>query len=563
MTEPKAELFADPETKWRSVLKKMAVILILIIVLIVLAVAVGYWWSFGGYNPIVDVTSGTDYILAWKERTTIDTRLGTVTGLSNGRVHAFLGLRYAQPPTGDRRFLPPEATLPWEGTYDATAFPRIATQNADTPLEDGDPSQISEDCLFLNIFAPSTEGANRPVLFWIHGGAFIEGSANGYDGSVLAEQGDVVVVAINYRLGFFGFLDLSGFGDEFAGSASNGIRDQILALEWVRDNIADYGGDPNNITIFGESAGGHSVLSVISAPSADGLYHKAIVHSSPSVNGPPQDQSQALAKRLKVDLADVPAELRRLSAEDLLAVSKAMFGGGGKIDGTVVTRSSNDAILDRAANGVPLIAGTNRDEGTFFSYVLPPIFWGFMRDGIAEGELGKANVKQYRADLKKAYPRDNRKEHFERVFTEMLRRGVLNSASRASAAGPGGWVYRFDMPIQRGVNKDLGATHGAEIAFTFNNFAGDAPDSAFFYDRNDPEVRQLALNWSNTIIQFAKTGDPNGAGLPFWPKYTAEDRQTLILDATPRVEAFLDAADRERWGDTETASSDFTVQGTR
>jgi para-nitrobenzyl esterase len=536
------------------------VIIILIIVLIVIGAAVGIWRSLSAFSPVLDVTSGTDYILDWKERTTIDTRLGTVTGLSNGRVHAFLGLRYGQPPTGDRRFLPPVAAMPWQGTYDATAFPLIAMQSG-AGLEKATSSQMSEDCLFLNIFTPSRSGTDRPVLFWIHGGSFMEGSANGYDGSVLAEQGDVVVVVINYRLGTFGFLDLSGFGDAFAGSASNGIRDQILALEWVRDNIVDYGGNPGNVTLFGESAGGTSAVSIISAPSADGLYHRAIAHSSLLVQGSPLDHREALAKHLKVKPADLPETLRGLSAEDLLAVQKAVsFSGGGIVDGTVITRSSNDAFLYRAANGVPLIAGSNRDEGCLFSSLIPWPLYGRIGKEIVPKVTEDVDPKQYLADLKKAYPGDSRKEHFERIWEEMFRRGATSAAVRASVAGPGGWLYRFDMPVQRGIDKDVGATHGAEIAFTFNNFAGDAPDTAFLYDRDNPEVRQLALNWSNTIIQFAKTGDPNGAGLPVWPQYTAESRQTLILDAKPRVEAFLDAADRERWGDTETASSDFTVK---
>lgn len=522
----------------------------LTVLAIVIVEACGLWLPLKGQNSELDLLFSTNHLLELEERKTIDTRLGTVTGLSNNRVHAFLGLRYAQPPTGVRRFHPPVTAAPWEGTYDATSFPPVAMQSQGV-----DSSQMSEDCLFLNVFTPSTEGTHRPVLFWIHGGSFTGGSANGYDGSVLAEQGDVVVVAINYRLGLFGFLDLSRFGNEFAGSASNGIRDQILALEWVRDNIASYGGDANNVTIFGESAGGGAILAIISSPSADELYHKAIVHSGGSVSGAPADTSQALADHLKVKLADLPKTLSSLSAEDLFAVQSALGSSyGATIDGTVITRSSNDAILDRANDGVPLIAGSNLNEGTLFSYLMPSEIYGFVGETLAGGA---GNV----AGLKQAYPGDSPTEHFERIWTEIFRRCATNSAVRASTAGPGGWVYRFDMPAQRGFSKEVGATHGAEIAFTFNQFAGDAPESAFMYDKNDPDVRRLALNWSNTIIQFAKTGNPNGAGLPLWPRYTAEGRETLILDSEPRVEAFLDAADRKRWGDTETTSSDFFPLG--
>ncbi len=523
---------------------------------IVIVEACGLWLPLNGQNSELDLLFSTNHLLELEERKTIDTRSGTVTGLSNGRVIAFLGLRYAEPPTGVRRFHPPVTAAPWEGTYDATSFPPVAMQSQGG-LEVVDSSQMSEDCLFLNVFTPSTEGAHRPVLFWIHGGSFTGGSANGYDGSVLAEQGDVVVVAINYRLGLFGFLDLSEFGNEFAGSASNGIRDQILALEWVRDNIASYGGDPENVTIFGESAGGSSVLAIISSPSADELYHKAIIHSGGSVSGAPTAASQVLADHLKVKLADLPKTLSSLSAEDLFAVQSTLgSSNGATIDGTVITRSSNDAILDRANDGVSLIAGSNLDEGTLFSYLMPSEIYGIVGETLAGG-VGNVDAEHYLAGLKQAYPGDSPTEHFERIWTEIFRRCATNSAVRASAAGPGGWVYRFDMPAQRGFSKEVGATHGAEIAFTFNQFAGDAPESAFMYDKNDPDVRRLALNWSNTIIQFAKTGDPNGIGLPFWPRYNAEGRESLILDLEPRVEAFIDAADRERWGDTETTSSEF------
>ena len=214
------------------------------------------------------------------------------------------------------------------------------------------------------------------MLVWIHGGGFALGSANEYDGSMLAAQGDVVVVTINYRLGLLGFLDLSPLGEEFAGSASNGFRDQILALEWVRDNIADYGGDPGNVTIFGGSAGGHSVHALLAAPSADGLFHKAIAQSPGTVNTPPDDLLTPLAAELGLEGAELLAHLRATSAEAFLAVQGAVGTGVGGMDGTVVTRSTNDAILERGAQGVPLIAGTNRDEGTLFSVGFDPATHG-------------------------------------------------------------------------------------------------------------------------------------------------------------------------------------------
>lgn len=526
-------------------MKKLLVIIILTIVLIVIAISVGLWLSLAGFNPEINVTSGTDHILEWKERTTTDTRLGTVTGLSNGRVNAFLGLRYAQPPTGERRFLPPVASLPWEGTHEATVFPSIAMQEGDATV-----SKMSEDCLFLNIYTPANKGNPRPVLFWIHGGGLKNGSGNDNDGSVLAEQGDVVVVAINYRLGLFGNLDLSKFGDEFAGSASNGFRDQILALEWVRDNIADYGGDPDNVTIFGESAGGQSVFALMASPSADGLYHKAFSHSGPGMKMAPMDVTPQLAGHLKVDESELVEALRALPAKEVVAALKAIDNPGiDGMDGHVITRSIEDAILNRGADGVPLIAGSNKDEGTFFAALMPPFLYGLMQPDIARSVNLGADPTEYLERVEMAYPDDTKRERFIRVWTHLFRRPALIAAASATAAGPGGWVFRFDFPSTEVVNEvEVGATHTIDIPFTFNSFA-DENVPVPLLDKDDPVVQELALNWSNTIIQFARTGNPNGAGLPEWPRYSTDDRRTLIVDANSRVEANLDVMGRKMWGD--------------
>ena len=524
--------------------------------LLLLVVAVGAAWWFTRPAPI-EMSSTTSYLLDWPERVIVETGMGTVTGLSNGQSLVFLGLPYAQPPTATNRFEPPQTVDPWSGVLDATEFPDICVQ--DKPRErigDTHRSQITEDCLYLNIFTPATDGEPRPVLFWIHGGSFTSGSANNYDGSILAEQGDVVVVAINYRLGMLGFLDLSGFGEAYAGSAANGIRDQIAALRWVRDNIGAFGGDKDNVTIFGESAGGQSVMAIMSAPSADGLYHKAIEHSGAEVNTHAVDARTALAEKLEVSEDALLATLQTLPAEELVTMQSTIrWGGGGRIDGTVITRGAKDAIIERGLDGVPLIAGSNLDEGTLFSFLVPSPFYGFVGEAVAENILEGVSGKDYVEGLKVAYPDDDSTERFERIWKDLLVRGGANAAARASAAGPGGWLYRFDLPVQR--VPGFGATHAAEIAFTFNLFARQLAETAYLYDPQDAVVQELAQIWSRTIIQFAKTGNPNGAGLPQWPRYTAETREALILDGNLRVMHNIHAADRERWGDTEVFSSQY------
>ena len=477
----------------------------------------------------------------------VGTGLGKVRGLRADGVLSFRGLPYAEPPTGERRFLPPAPGAPWADARDATGFPDRCPQ---APLGGvlGEPvGGTDEDCLFLTIVTPSVDGDHRPVLFWIHGGGFTIGSGNEYDGSVLADQGDVVVVTINYRLGLLGFYDLSALGEELAGSASNGVRDQVLALQWVRDNIADYGGDPGNVTIFGESAGGHSVHALLATPAADGLYHKAIAHSPGTANRPPDDAVGPLSEHLGVSGGALLSRLRAMTVDEILAVQAAVPGGGGTLDGTVVTRSTNDAILERGANGVPLIAGTNRDEGTLFTAMLPPGAEP-QNGGIARLITAGADPSEYIAAVEAALPDADAKEIHERIWVDLFRMSAIGSTSRATAAGPGGWLYQFDLPATvQWQGKELGATHGAEIAFTFNRYAGDDLGPLAFYDPADPVVRDLARRWSDTIIAFARTGDPNGAGLPAWPRYTAERRETLVLDANPRIERDLGPEARELW----------------
>jgi len=488
--------------------------------------------------------------------TTITTRLGAVTGKLEYGIQSFLGVRYGKPPVGERRFLAPELHGPWSGTFDATNFGDRAMQPKDSSLG----QTYSEDCLTVNIHTPAADGRSRPVLFWIHGGAYYVGSSNDHDGSHLAAQGDVVVVSVNYRLGVFGFLDLSRYDSDLAGSLSNGFRDQILALTWVQDNIADYGGDPDNVTIFGVSAGGASVNALLAAPAADGLYHRALSLSGLGVTNPapPLASASLLADHLKVDEDDLLAHLKQLSAEDLLTAQLASgIRVDASVDGVVVTRDTYQAIKERGRRGVPYIAGSTREEGKIFTALSPdgavfdPLVavngtttwlgaktFGLLRDGADPGE--------YVTALRDAFPSETERALYERVWAEMFRRSAIRTSLAVTAAGSRGWLYRFDLSAAGG---NLGAVHGADVAFTFNDFERPELLRNNWYDPDDPVVRQLAERWSNTVLNFARTGDPNGAGLPHWPEYSADQRAVLILDATPRIEQDPDRELRKRWGD--------------
>src|SRR3954462_8685218 len=213
--------------------------------------------------------------------TIVNTPLGTVEGVAQEGCERYAGIRYAQAPIGDRRFQPPEPVEPWTGVYDARHFRASAPQPPPVAgfILTGAELTTSEDCLFLNVYTPRADDGARPVMVWIHGGAYTIGSGDIYDGSSFARRGDVVVVTLNYRLGILGWVPLDHLDPKLTGSGNNGLRDQIEALRWVRDNIAAFGGDPGNVTIFGESAGGGSVATLLAAPDADGLYHRAIIES--------------------------------------------------------------------------------------------------------------------------------------------------------------------------------------------------------------------------------------------------------------------------------------------
>lgn len=477
--------------------------------------------------------------------TAITTRLGPIEGVRRHDIDHFLGIRYAEAPVGDRRFRPPVPSGPWTGTYDATS---VATRACQPPAAAvfgaAGPGRPDEDCLFLNVFTPAADSNRRPVLCWIHGGAYLTGSGNDYNGSVLAAQGDVVVVTVNYRLGVLGFLDLSGFGEQYAGSASNGFRDQIAALHWIRDNIADYGGDPDDVTIFGESAGGGSVLALLASPSADGLYHKAIAHSPGGVNLPPVDWAPQVAERLSGD-GPLLERLVTAPSDELVDAQVAVGFSGGDVDGTVVTRHPVDAIVDRGSDGVPLIVGSNRDEATLFSVGQDPQTFARSTLPIAR-QVARGNPDRYLAAIAEMYPDDDDATRAERVWVDLFRRTSVEAAEAATTAGCGGWLYRFDLPTTAfgGV---LGATHACEIAFTFNWLGGGKAKGLTFHDPSDPVVADLAQRWSDTVLTFARTGDPNGAGLPMWEPYQRPDRACLVLDADSRVEHDPDGAHRELW----------------
>jgi para-nitrobenzyl esterase len=498
----------------------------------------------------------------------IATAAGNVQGLVEGGIAAYKGIPYGTPPTGTHRFQPPRPAPAWDHVLDGTAFGAPAMQLYDRPLNGTELSlQLAtvfpthtekkidnEDCLFLNVWTPALsrdEPGKRPVLVWLHGGGYAYGSGAWpiYDGASLARKGDVVVVTVNHRLNLFGYLYLAELlGPDYADSGNAGMLDLVLALEWVRDNVARFGGDPDNVTIMGESGGGSKVSHLMAMPAAAGLFHKAIVQSGPGLTGVPAaaaaDTTRAVVTELGLDPADreaVRAALTTLPAQALIdaaAAAQARAGGGfgglrlaPVVDGRTLPRHPFVPDAPEQSRNVPLLIGWNKDEMTLFNVAAP--WFGSLTDealpGLFDqlaGDRGDALLDIYRRlypDYSPTYLY-NAAMGDSRMFV-----GSALLAERHAAQGAPTYMYQlvWETPVGGGVFK---STHTLEIPFMFNNV-----DKAAAFTGDGPEARALEAQMSDAWIAFARTDDPNAEGLPEWPRYDAEGRATLRFDVESRV----------------------------
>ncbi|MBF2755327.1 MAG: carboxylesterase/lipase family protein [Gammaproteobacteria bacterium AqS3] len=460
---------------------------------------------------------------------------GRFQGFSDQGVEQFLGMRYAQPPVGEGRFRPPRPIAAHGDLIDATQF-------GDRNYQVGQPEMFndlfdlpggeSEDCLFLNIFRPESVQAPLPVLIWIHGGAFIGGSGNQYNPANLVRQNDVIVVTFNYRLGIFGFINLAPLGADRAGSANLGLQDQIAALTWVRENIAAFGGDASNITVFGESAGAASVLALLASETAGGLFQRAMAFSGAETLAPPMPHLELLKPRLGVDSdRQVLDRLMGLSGQELTELQQTLrMYHGPALDGAVLTRRTCDAMQTGWASEVPIIIGSTRDEGT----LLAPGFTEFEHEGLAlllglSASIGLDDGSEYGAFLDERFAPSDLTGRVSQAWVDTFRSSALRVASTASQHGAGGWVYSFDVETEH----ELGTTHGSDVPFIFNLTREGRP--VFLVHPPTESNIRLAGQWSQTLVEFARTGDPNGKGLPQWLPYEAPDFHCLRLSRTPEL----------------------------
>jgi para-nitrobenzyl esterase len=464
----------------------------------------------------------------------VKTEQGKVLGktINDGKVKAFLGLPYAAPPVGDLRWKAPEPPAKWKGVRDAAKFGAHCIQGhiyTDMVFPDNGPS---EDCLYLNVYAPAdaTSNSKLPVMFWIHGGGYAAGSASEprHNGDFLPTKG-VVLVTINYRLAVFGFLATADLAKEADGTAGNyGLMDMVAALHWVKDNIRNFGGDPENVTIFGESAGSFAVSTLMASPMAKGLFHKAIGESGGAL-GHSALQYDSLAKREKLDEEWVAtlgvttlAQLRALPAETILEASrkKSHGGFGPDVDGKLLTEPVADAYAEGKQAHVPLLAGWNRDEGNSEGMTMEK--WNTFA-------LNEFNDRA--EDFLKLYPGD--------TDVQAARSAADFNGDMFIAYGTWRWIeahrktgespiyrYHFELAAPPGkFNPVPAAFHSDDIAYVFGTL--DTRPGAVWR----PEDRKLSDQMMDYWTNFAKSGDPNGPGLPVWPKYGKGD-ELIHLDST-------------------------------
>ncbi len=504
--------------------------------------------------------------------TLVSTTLGKLRGVqAEDGVLEFLGVRYAQPPVGQLRFQAPvkpsmlaveqaaasygQAAVQMRSGAGAAAYPPLvqaAMTEAFKPPE-GNKAEGDEDCLMLNVYAQKTgaeAGATRPVMVWLHGGGFSYGQAglNIYRGHNLAKNHDVVFVGVNHRLNIFGFLALDSAGvPGFSGSANAGMLDIVMALEWVRDNIAQFGGDPNNVTIFGQSGGGAKVSTLLSMPAANGLFHKAVIQSGAGLRAGTKEDAADTVSEFIIGLgisASIAAEqLSTISTEDILSVAREMGANRFRpsIDDVNIPAHPFDPAAPAQSAGIPIMIGFTKDEQTLYNVGNPE--WVKTTDAQVLEAANRAipgKGKEIAAAFKAAYP-DYAPHHLlmqvTGTFRSLSSHHTLATRKAAQPAGVYAYIFAHDIPPQDFVLK---APHTAEIPYIMDNVA-NAPLFAGATEDDMAMGRLMSATW----VQFARTGDPNGApGLPQWPKFDAANRPTMFFQKDSKV---VDEPFKEVW----------------
>ena len=493
-----------------------------------------------------------------------ETQYGKVRGYVLRGIHYFLGIPYGADTSGANRFMPPQRPQAWTEVRPAIWWGNTASQNMDNRYANPYASfrdhwnydDVGEDCLKLNVFTPApNDGKKRPVLFWIHGGGFANGNGiehDGYNGENLARLGDAVFCSINHRLGPLGYCDLAGVGGErFAASGNVGMLDIVLALEWVRDNIAHFGGDPGNVTIMGQSGGGAKVCTLTAMPSAKGLFHKAVVESGASLKMGEKTVSEKLGAYVLSEAGLAAGEIDKLQAmswRDYLAaatkasqkLSQELGPGGGLrrgfnpvVDGVILPQDPYYPEAAPTGAAVPMIICSTFDEqspswmdSTLENVTLEQVVEKVrLRAGFGPGFGDKA--KDVVDAYAKAFPGKKPVEIWSLVSSNRQSAVALADAKSKQPAPVYMSWFGWKSPL---FDNRLRAFHCIDICFWLHN-----TDLMLTHTGGGARPRKLATRMARSLLQFMRTGDPNGGGLPPWPRYTTAKGETMILDDVSMV----------------------------
>jgi para-nitrobenzyl esterase len=482
-----------------------------------------------------------------KKTEIVSTTTGKLRGYKEAGIMIFKGIPYAQPPIGDLRFRDTVEKESWEGIIEAVEYGPIAPQKL-LPESSLYTHPQSEDCLTLNIWTPACDTEKRPVMIWIHGGAFNYGGAPSprYNGKFLCQRGNICIVTINYRVGALGNLFIPD-------KVSNlGFLDQITAIKWIQANISHFGGNPTNITLFGESAGSQSICTLLSMPAAKGLFQRAICESgSPTPQGHQPESgirsAEILLTSLGIKMGDLEA-LRKIPVEKLIeteskvrmekAMKRDFSGYPPIIDGIKIPEHLVITIGKGFSKNVDLIVGNNLDEATFFTMLNPQIQninWEGLQAGVTM-LLKRYNIDKNNAEKLIKLFKKNRDDPFEvisAIYTEVGSRYNARKVVEAQLNHSRNvymYLFTYRTPVQGG---RYGATHSLEIPFVFGTL-GDTEYGV--YPKRDDINSKISEKMMDSWISFAKTGDPNHDGIPKWPAYDTENRYKILFGNETKVE---------------------------
>lgn len=485
----------------------------------------------------------------------VETHYGHVEGLKQGAVKVWKGIPFAQPPVGSLRFCAPQKLQGWSGVRNATRLGPNSAQLNDVIGNffsgPNTPPPAGEDCLYLNIWSPGADQQKRPVLVWIHGGAFVTGSGAEpwTDGASFARHGDVVVVSINYRLGALGFLYLGELdGVDYPASGNCGLLDQIAALEWVRDNIEAFGGDPANVTVAGESAGAMSVGALLAMPQAQGLFHHAILESGAGHNVLTRDGATRMTRTFLSHLglnAAQAAELATIPLARILEAQKqsvhGLRGFAPVIDGFYLPGYPLPQIADGSSSAVSLLIGTNRDEARLFALM------NNGRNAVDQAEL-KRLFGAASQNVLTTYTQAREDKSMEGAWSDIItdrifRIPAIRLAESQVKYNDAVWMYRFDWPTPA-FGGTLGACHSLEIPFVWNTLNTEL---ALMFTGDAPTRQPLAQRMHDAWIAFIRTGSPVTAELPDWPAYDVSRRTTMLLNEHCQLDYDPQSTERRFW----------------